>query len=129
MTSLESGLVYYFIVFGFLELVLNLYHLSKKTVDARNESAKKQHQEIPNNLASVHYITKAIVMMIFGIFFSIAGLIMLFIGKFSSTLFYIPILLFALYSFIQAILYKHYWRVWSALVVYNVPLIIYLTFS
>ncbi len=126
MNSVERGFVYYFLIFGIIEFVSNLFHLSKKTNSKRSESSRKQHQEIPPDLSSTHYIVKAMIMFLFGALFLLSGILMQLNGKFIPGLFYGSLLLFALYSLIQAVIYRKYWKVWSALLVYNLPLIIFL---
>jgi hypothetical protein len=126
MTTIEYVFVFYFILFGAAELITNLFHLSKKTNKERSESAKKQHQEIPSDLSEKHYLIKAVIMFAFGIVFFAAGIYMIFYNEFVSILFYGTMIPFSLYSLIQAFIYRKCWRVWSAMIVYNLPLIIFL---
>lgn len=125
MSAVENGFVYYFIVFGILEVISNLYHLTRRTKEKISESAKKQHGEIPADLEATHYVVKAIFMLAFGAMFLLCGLILLINNNASSSLFYIPLLSFSIYSVIQAVFYRKFWRVWTALIVYNLPLVIF----
>ncbi len=117
-------LKYLLILLGLFEIISNLIHFSRKTVNAIGESAKKQHQELPLNLPNIHFFYKAIIMLVFGFLFLISGSLSFFNMPYSSLAARIVTVCFGLYGIIQAIIYRKEIKVWPAMVVYNIPLLI-----
>lgn len=111
------------LLFGFFELISNVFHLSRKHIADISKSARKQHQELDLRLSDNHFFYKARIMLIFGILFFTASLFELL--HTSNLLFWI-LSAFGLYSAIQAFVYRKNIKAWSAMIVYNIPLIIYL---
>lgn len=128
MTTTEIILLAIFLLLGAFEFLSNAYHLTRGSVAEISKSAKKQHQEMPMDLKDRHYLIKAILMLLFGIAFLGIGISILLTGRFQ----YWPAVLvmtgFSLYSFVQALLYRRFWRVWMAILVYSLPLIIFILF-
>lgn len=128
MTTTETILLYIFLLLGSLELISNAYHLTRGSVVAISTSAKKQHQELPMDLSDQHYLTKVIVMLFFGIAFLAVGFSILLTGRFQPGPALLTMAGLSIYSIFQAILYRRYWRVWTAILVYSLPLVIYVWF-
>ncbi|HEX3019305.1 MAG TPA: hypothetical protein VHP36_03340 [Chitinispirillaceae bacterium] len=112
------------IFLGVFEIISNLFHISKKTVTDIGKSGKKQHQELDLKLSDTHFFYKVIIMFIFGILLSITSLLAL-LNVWVISLFFI-LILFGLYGIFQAIFYRKSIKAWSAMIVYNIPLIIYI---
>jgi len=45
-------------IFGFFEIISNMFHLSKKTISNIAKSGKKQHQELDLKLSDSHFFIK-----------------------------------------------------------------------
>lgn len=112
-------LIFLFIL-GSVEVILNIYHLTRGSRQAAVKSAKKQHGEIPKNLPEGHYIVKAYIMIGFGMAF-IAGVLMSQVPIIT----FIILGLFGAYGIIQVIVYKAYWATIPSAIVYNVPLVLF----
>lgn len=118
--------MYFILAYGIFEIISNIFHLLKGSVEKIGQSAKKQHQELPLNISDKHFFVKAIIMFIFGLLFLIAGLFFLLN---IDPHFFFGIAIFVLhgvYGLVQAIIYRKYFNVWPAAVVYNIPLILFL---
>ncbi|MDD5363487.1 MAG: hypothetical protein PHN88_15300 [Ignavibacteria bacterium] len=118
--------IYFISAYGIFEIVSNTFHLSKGSIGAIGQSAKKQHRELPLNISDMHFFVKAIIMLIFGLMFSAAAL-MYFLHTDAYCIF--AMLTFSLhgaYGLVQAVLYRKFLNVWPAAVVYNIPLIVFL---
>jgi positive regulator of sigma E activity len=113
-----------FILLGLFETISNLYHFSKKNIDAIGKSAKRQHQELPLNIPNSHFFYKAIIMFIFGVLFLITGILAFLNSTHSSTIIWTLSICFGLYGFIQALIYRKEIKVWPAMIVYNIPVLI-----
>lgn len=107
-------------ILGSFEIISNLFHLAKGSKEKIAQSAKRQHGEIPKNLTDKHYITKAWIMLIFGILF----VLLVLINQYYLT--YTILGLFGFYGIIQIIIYKGYWKTIPSAIVYNLPLVTYL---
>lgn len=128
MTTTEIVLVAIFLLLGAFELFSNAYHLTRGSLAEISTSAKKQHQEMPMDLDDKHYLVKVILMLLFGIAFLGIGSIMLLTGRFQLWPAVLVMAGLSLYSFVQAILYRRFWRVWTAILVYSLPLAIFMLF-
>ena len=117
-------LQYLLILLGLFEIVSNLFHLSKKTRDKKGASAKRQHQELSLNLPNTHFYHKAIIIFIFGCLFVIAGLLSFFEHALSSPIIWTVTIGFGIYGIVQTIIYRAEIKVWPAMIVYNIPLLI-----
>ena len=115
---------YILLILGIFETVTNLFHISKRTVEGIGQSAKKQHQELPLSLSGIHFYYKAIIMLIFGLVFLSAGIISLLDFSFAFFVTDIVVLSFGIYGIIQAFIYSQEKKVWMAMLVYNIPLVI-----
>jgi hypothetical protein len=116
-------LVYFMLLYGVFEIISNSIHLSRGSVVKIGQSAKRQHQELPLNLSDKHFFIKAIIMFIFGVIFIFAGILFLCGLDSSYTLIFICVLVHGIYGLLQAVIYRYYFNVWGALVVYNIHLI------
>lgn len=119
---------YFLIVFGLFEIISNLTHILKGSVDKIAVSAKKQHQELPLDIPNKHFFIKSIIMLIFGIIFLTTGLFILLEVPSFLVLTWISTVSFGLYGFVQAIMFKKEIKIWPAMIVYNIPVIV-LAFS
>jgi sterol desaturase/sphingolipid hydroxylase (fatty acid hydroxylase superfamily) len=129
MTGIETGFVYFFIILGAFEVISNTYHLTRGSKERIGHTAKKQHQELPNNLSAEHYVAKAIVMLIFGVVFLALGVLTLLSGQFLYWPALTTMIALILYSLIQAVMYRKTWSVWTAVLAHSLPLIVYILFS
>jgi hypothetical protein len=112
------------LIFGIFEIISNLFHLSKGSKEKIGESAKKQHQELPMDIDSKHFFYKAVIMFILGLLFLCSGLLFFLYNKHIGIQFIsINCAIMSLYGFIQAIIYYRCIKVWTALLVYSIPLI------
>lgn len=122
----ETAFTIFFLVIGIFEIVSNLYHLTRGSVEKAGRSAAKQHQELPADLPVSHYFVKALLMLITGILFSIIGGICLV----QKTYYFIPacfgLAAMSGYGIVEAIIYKRPVKVWISSIVYSIPLIIHL---
>jgi hypothetical protein len=110
-------------ILGVFEIISNLHHLSKKTVHDIAKSGRKQHQELDLQISDSHFFYKVIIMFIFGMLFFITSLLAI-LNIFGISLL-VVLIIFGLYGLLQAIFYRKNIKVWSSMVVYNIPLIIY----
>lgn len=122
-----KALIYIIIALGLLEIVSNLFHLLRGNKENIGLSAKKQHQELSLELGYRHFYVKAIIMFVFGILFTVSGIIALYPGN--NIIFKIVLGLFAIYGIAQSLFYKRPLKVWMSLVVYILPFIILLLLS
>jgi hypothetical protein len=129
MTGFETGFVYFLIILGAFEVISNTYHLTRGSQERIGNSAKKQHGELPKNLSAEHYVAKAIIMLIFGVVFLAVGGLMLLKRKFLYGPAMATMIALILYSLIQAVMYRKIWSVWTAVLVYSLPLVVYIVFS
>lgn len=120
-------LIYFIIVLGILEIISNLYHFFKGNKKSIGLSAKKQHQELSLELDYKHFYIKAIIMFVFGVLFTLSGLMAL--QNLNNTFFTIILGLFAIYGIVQAFYYKRPYKVWMSLLVYILPFILLLLLS
>lgn len=116
---------YSVLALGLFEFFSNAYHLSRGSVSKVASSSRKQHQEISLSLPDAHFFWKAVIMFVFGVFFLAAFGCLLagtfYAGKFSFSVAF----LFGLYGLVQALVYYRQLRVWPAMMVYNIPLVLY----
>ena len=117
-------LTYVLLLLGLFEIVSNLFHISKKSADKIGASAKRQHQEISLSLPNIHFYYKCLIMFAFGFLFLIAGIFSYYSLPFSSLIVWIAVIGLGLYGVIQAIIYRTEIRVWPAMIVYNIPLLL-----
>ncbi len=115
---------YLLILFGVFEIVSNAYHFSKRTRTAIGISARKQHQELTLSLPDIHFFWKAVIMFLFGVFFLAAGLISVSRPDHAPVVTWCATISLSLYGFVQALVYRKEIKVWSAMVVYSLPLIL-----
>jgi hypothetical protein len=109
------------VTLGVFEIASNIFHLSKKTKKLAGLSAKRQHRELSFDLGYIHFYIRAVIMLIFGVLFTLSGLTAILTG---NTLFLSVVLaLFALYGLVQALFYKHPYKVWMLLIVHTLPVI------
>lgn len=120
-------LIYIIIALGLFEIVSNLCHLLKGNKESIGLSAKKQHQELSLELGFIHFYVKAIIMFVFGFLFIASGFTAL--QNNSRVFFAIVLGLFALYGLVQAFYYKQPYKVWMSLVVYILPIVVFLILS
>lgn len=117
--------MYFILILGIFEIISNIFHLSKGSIDKIGQSAKRQHQELPLNIKDIHFFIKAIIMLIFGLMFLITG-ILYFLNIDQNIVFgMLTFISFGLYGLLQAILYSKTLNVWLSVVVYNIPLLLY----
>jgi len=115
-------LIYLVITFGVFEIVSNIIHLSQKTKELSGLSAKRQYQELSLDLGYIHFYIKAVIMLIFGVLLTLSGVSAI---TTKSFLFLSVILaLFAFYGLVQALYYKHPYKVWMSFVVHTLPVIV-----
>lgn len=114
---------------GIFEVVSNLYHLTRGSMDEIGRSAGKQHGELPKGLSSEHYVAKAIIMEIFGIVFLGIGILMILKQQFLVVPVLTTLISLGVYALVQALLYRTCPNVWGALIVYNLPLLAYVIVS
>jgi hypothetical protein len=117
--------MYFILAYGIFEIVSNIFHLSKGSVEKIGQSAKRQHQELPLYINDIHFFVKAIIMFAFGILFITVWLF--YILNIDPEI-HFGLIIFILhggYGLIQAIIYRKYFNVWPAAVVYNIPLILF----
>jgi hypothetical protein len=116
--------IIFMLIFGILEIISNLFHLSKGAIEKIGESAKKQHQELPLDIDSKHFFYKALMMFVLGLLFLVSGLLFFLYNVKIGILFtIINCAIMSLYGLVQAIIYRRCIKVWTALVVYSAPLI------
>jgi hypothetical protein len=118
--------IYFVSAYGIFEIVSNTIHLSKGSISAIGQSARRQHQELPLNINDVHFFTKAIIMLIFGLMFSAAAILYFLQIDAYCILGLLTFSLHGAYGLIQAVIYRKFLNVWPAAVVYNIPLIAFL---
>ena len=118
--------IYFILALGVFEIVSNIFHLSKGPIDKIGQSAKRQHQEISLELTDIHFFVKVIIMLLFGILFSVAGILFLENNEMGLALLFVSVAAFSVYGFLQAFYYRKPVSVWQSLIVYNIPLIVYL---
>lgn len=109
------------LIFGDIEVITNLFHLTRGAKNKIAQSAKKQHGELPKNLSDGHYIIKAGIMLSFGLIFIVIGFI-----PFSYTMIRNTLVLFSVYGIIQAIVYRGYWATLSSAIVYSMPYLLFM---
>jgi hypothetical protein len=115
------------LLYGIFEIISNSVHFSKGSKNKIGESAKKQHQEIPLDLAPIHFFYKAIIMFAIGVILILSSLVYFLYNTETGLRFILYSVLFhSFYGLIQLIMYYRYFRVWGAFLVYSIPLIIYL---
>ncbi len=118
-------LMYILLALGVFEIVSNAWHLSRGSVRAIGQSAKRQHGEIPESLPDVHFFVKAIVMFAFGLLFlASAGCFFLYdggCGPFTTAV----VVSFAAYGLAQALIYRRTPSAWMSAVVYALPAVAY----
>lgn len=94
----------FFVAFGAMETICN----SKYLLDVNGlEKARKQHGELPHNLADRNIKTKVICMMISGIVFLCVGLASFFLHRPMTMEMGICLTLFACYAVIEASYYRY----------------------
>lgn len=119
-------LAYGMMAVGAFEVFSNAWHLFKGSIVAIGRSAKRQHQEIPLDLADVHFFIKALFMLVFGIAFLVAGFLFVLnrdAGAWAGLVIYA---LFGAYGIAQAVVYRRSARVWPAALVHSVPTVLWL---
>lgn len=116
----------FFVTFGAVEIISNLYHLLRRDVNQIAYSAKKQHRELPLDLGDNHFVAKAILMLIFGLIFLVSGLVMCINKTFYHNVSMIIMILFGLYGVSQGVIYRRCWRSLMAMFIYCLPLVIYI---
>jgi len=129
MSWTESIVRAFFVAFGISEVISNTHHLLQGDVNKIANSARKQHGEIPIELADKHFVYKASIMLIFGVAFLVAGLMMYMNKSFSHGSAITVMSSFGFYGVVQGIIYRKSWKSILAAGVYNLPLIIYLIYS
>ena len=116
----------FFVTFGAAEIISNLYHLSKRDLGQIANYSRKQHSEIPLESGDRHFVVKAVLMLIFGFTFLVAGVVM----SIKKTLYYnvsmIIMIVLALYGIIQGVVDRKCWRSLMAIFIYSLTLIIYI---
>lgn len=110
-------------ILGAFEIISNMFHLSKKTISDIAKSGKKQHQELDLKLSDSHFYYKVIIMFVFGILFFITSFLSL-LNICNVAMFYI-LIVFGFYGLFQAAFYRKNIKVWPAMIVYNIPLLVY----
>ncbi len=110
-------------ILGIFEIISNWFHLSKKTIPDIAKSGKKQHQELDLSLSEIHFFYKVVIMFVFGILFLLTSLLAT-LNIDSISLFWVS-MSFGLYGILQAVFYRNNIKAWSAMIVYNIPLIAY----
>ena len=114
----------FFAIFGLAEIITNFFHLSHGSVREIGRSDKRQHREIPLSLPEIHFFIKTIIMLVFGILFFFAGGFRLFNYGAGELTCFVTTALLGIYGFLQALYYHREWRVWTAMIVYCIPLAI-----
>jgi hypothetical protein len=110
-------------ILGIFEIISNLFHLSKMNKDAIGQSAKRQHQELSLLLPDIHFYIKAIIMFVFGWLFFASGIVYFIFDD--ETLLGAVLFLFGLYGLLQALYYKRPYKVWMSLIVYFLPIVVF----
>ena len=116
-------LKWFAIIFGIAEIVSNSFHLLKGKLTLIGESGRLQHQELPKDISNIHYFIKVLIMAIFGLLFTLAAIIA-FIDAKNLALLQCTAISFGVYGLIQAFVYFKEIKVWLAVIVYNIPLIL-----
>jgi hypothetical protein len=111
-----------FLIFGILEILSNLYHLSGRTTKEVSRRARLQHGELPKNLPDNHFVWKAWIMFVFGCAFFTAGLLINTKSELIGITSLVVAALFGFYGIVQAIVYYRHWTVYTSAIVYNLPL-------
>lgn len=117
------------LIFGIIEIISNLFHISKGNVSLIAQSAKKQHQEIPLNSHDVHFFFKTIIMLIVGILFMASSILFLIKSNIGEIFTFVNAIILSLYGLIQLVIYYKTWKVWPSFLVYSIPLITYIFIS
>lgn len=126
MNSTQIGFTVFFCLIGIFEIISNLFHLSKGSVEKIGLSAKKQHGEIPDNLPLKHYFIKAVIMLILGIIYTIIGSLLIINNNYLTSITVSALSLLGIYGFIQALIYRRPIKVWISAIAYNIPLVIHI---
>jgi hypothetical protein len=114
------------LLLGTFEVLSNGYHLSKGSVKAIGQSAKRQHRELPLEVAEIHFFVKAMAMFGFGLLFLLVGALFV-LGKDPQRHAAVIVFgLFSAYGVLQAIVYRRTFNVWPAALVYSAPLVVLL---
>jgi len=111
------------VVIGLFEITSNLFHLSRNGKTEIGKSGKRQHQELPIDLNEFHYFVKVIIMLIFGILFLASSIVSLIDFNFGLYFLWIVVIGFGGYGILQAVIYRREFKVWPAMLVYNLPLL------
>lgn len=126
MNKVENGFRIFLLVIGSVEVLTNLYHLTRGSLEGVAQSAKRQHQEIPGTLPLKHYRGKARQMFFFGCFAFLAGFLSNRAWPLANYFIGASLVFLSLMGIIQAIRYRQSPKTWVAGMVYSLPLIIYL---
>ncbi|TAL31526.1 MAG: hypothetical protein EPN93_17175 [Spirochaetes bacterium] len=119
-------LMYCVLGLGAFEIVSNAFHLSKGSITGIGQSAKRQHQELPLDIADAHFFIKALIMLGFGlIFVALSGLYFL-TGNMAPWVVPAGLASFSAYGFVQAAAYRRTPNVWLSALVYSIPLAAFL---
>lgn len=103
MTWKEELFRAFFVAFGATEVFTNLkYILSADGI----AMARKQHQELPPSTSDKGMRIKTFLMFSWGIVFLLAGLLSYFLHQPLNSIFFISLLVFAVYACIEAFVYK-----------------------
>jgi hypothetical protein len=98
MSNVQKIFLGIFMLLGILEVVSNLYHLTRWSMEKIGRSAGKQHGELPKGLSSEHYVAKAITMELFGIAFLGIGILMILQQKFLTVPVLATLIAFGVYA-------------------------------
>lgn len=125
MTKTEAVLLATFLFLGLLESLWNAYHLTRGSLAEISRSARRQHGEMPADVDDRHYFIKAVLMLAFGVAFLGVAASILLTGEFQPLPAVLVMAALSLYGLVQAVVYRRPWRVWTAVLVYSLPLIVF----
>lgn len=97
------------LVFGVVQIVTNLLYIIKKNGIGL---ARKQHTELPKGISDRKMKVKVVCMLIFGVLFCLASVTAFIPAPAYLFSMLLILVLFSLYSFIEALCYK-YWKVFG----------------
>lgn len=122
-----TQLIYIVIFLGLFEIVSNLIHLQKGTRELIGLSAKKQHQELPNDLSYHHFFWKALIMFFFGLLLTASGFVAYTTENYWFL--FVTTAMFAKYGLAQAFYYRRTYKVWTSAIVYLLPFLFLIVLS
>lgn len=109
MPMIQEVLRAFLLSLGVFEIITNTVFLLKKNGITL---ARKQHQELPCDLPDKRIRVKVILMLLFGIAFSVVSVASYILHGYLNHTILIILFLFSVYGFTEAIFYK-YWKTYG----------------